>query len=288
MEKWPNFFIVGVAKGGTTSLYHYLQGIPGIFLPIRKESHYFSRKTIPEDHSEKPIQNKVDYLKLFENAPDKSIIVDGSASYLSDPDAPKLIHKVSPKAKILISLRNPIERAFSAYLMNWSQGTIKKTFSDQISYELTHTIDLSKPNIRLQRGFYYEDVKKYFEFFGKSNVKIIIFEEWIKDPKKIIQEILKFINLNYNLNNFHDETFNRFSGPKGKFSESLLKSHQIVNISRIIPLGPRRFLKNKILMTNSKPKTDSKTRKILFTYYQENVFKLQSLLGYKIPWSDFL
>ena len=97
MDKWPNFFIVGVAKGGTTSLYNYLQEIPGIFLPIRKESHYFSRKTIPEDHSEKPIQNKVDYLKLFEKASEKSIMVDASASHLSDPDAPKLIHEVSPE-----------------------------------------------------------------------------------------------------------------------------------------------------------------------------------------------
>jgi len=288
LEKWPNFFIVGVSKAGTTSLYHYLQEIPGIFLAARKEPHYFSRKTIPKDHSEKPIQNKGDYLKLFENASNESIIVDASASHISDPDAPNLIHEVSPEAKILISLRNPIERSFSAYLMYWRRGKIKKTFTDQISYELTHKIDLSKPNIRLQRGFYYEDVKRYLEVFGKNNVKIIIFEEWIKVPKKTIEEILKFINLNYNLNNFHYDTFNRFSVPKGKFSENLLKSKQIVNISRIIPLSPRRFLKNRILMTNSKPNMDYKSRRILFTYYQENVNKLQSLLGYKLPWPDFL
>lgn len=288
MKKWPNFFIVGVSKGGTTSLYNYLQGIPQIFLPIRKESHYFSRKIIPENHSERPVRSQVDYLKLFENAPDKSIIVDASATHLSDPEAPKLIHEVSPEVKILISLRNPIERAYSAYLMHWSRTIIKKTFLDEISYELTHKIDLSKPNIRLPAGFYYEDVKRYLEIFGKNNVKIIIFEEWIKDPKRTIEEILKFINLNYNLNNFHYDIFNRFYVPKGEFSENLLKSKQIVNISRIIPLGLRRFLKNRIFMTNSKPNMDYKSRKILFAYYQENVNKLQSLLGYKLPWPDFL
>ena len=288
MDKWPNFFIVGVAKGGTTSLYNYLQEIPGIFLPIRKESHYFSRKTIPEDHSEKPIQNKVDYLKLFEKASEKSIMVDASASHLSDPDAPKLIHEVSPEAKILISLRNPIERAYSAYLMHWSNGTMKKTFSDQISYELTHTIDLSKPNIRLHRGLYYEDVKRYLEIFGQDNVKIIFFEEWIKDPKKTIENILKFINVNCDLENFHDETYNQFSTPKGKFSQSLLKNQQVVNFSRIIPFPARRFFKNKIIMTHLKPSMDNKPRKILFFYYQENVEKLQSLLDKKIPWPDFV
>ena len=288
MERWPNFFIVGVSKSGTTSLYNYLQEIPQIFLPIRKESHYFSRKILPENHSEKPIRNKGDYLKLFENAPDESIIVDASATHLSDPNAPKLIHEVNPEAKILISLRNPIERAFSAYLMHWSKGTIKKTFSDEISYELSHKIDLSKPNIRLDAGFYYEDVKRYLELFGEGNVKIIIFEEWIKVPKKTIEEILKFIKVNYNLNNFHADSYNRFSVPRGKFSENLLKSQKIINISKIIPLGPKRFLKNRILKTDSKPEMDYEARKTLFAYYQEDVIKLYSLLDYKIPWPDFL
>ena len=169
-------------------------------------------------------------MKLFENAPDKSIIVDASASYLSDPDAPKLIHEVSPEAKILVSLRNPIERAYSAYLMHWSRAIIKKTFLDEISYELTHEIDLSKPNIRLPAGFYYEDVKRYLEIFGKNNVKIIIFEEWIKDPKKTIEEILKFINLNYNLNNFHYDIFNRFYVPKGEFSEKPENFQELLTI----------------------------------------------------------
>lgn len=287
MEKWPNFFIVGVSKGGTTSLYNYLQGITGIFLPIRKESHYFSRKILPQNHSERPIRNKSEYLKLFEKASDKSIIVDASATHLSDPDAPKLIHEVSPKAKILISIRNPIERAYSAYLMHWSNGTIKKTFLERILYELNHKIDLSKPNIRLPAGFYYEDVKRYSEVFGKENLKIIIFENWIKDPKKTIEEILKFVNLNYKLNNFHANTHNKFSIPRGKLSGNLLKSSKIVTISKIIPSGPRKLLKNRILKTHSKPDMDYKSRKTLFSYYREDVLKLGAFLDNKLPWPEF-
>lgn len=129
MEKWPNFFLVGVSKAGTTSLYNHLKDVPEIFMSPRKESHYFSRKILPINHSERPIRNKKKYLKLFKNVSQEPIIGDASATHLSDPDAPKLIHEISPHAKILISLRDPVDRAYSAYLMHWTSGSIKKNIS---------------------------------------------------------------------------------------------------------------------------------------------------------------
>jgi len=74
MEKWPNLFIVGAPKAGSTTLYEYLKNIPGIYMSPRKEPDYFSRSTVPNNSSMKPIQNKKQYLSLFEDVKDEKII----------------------------------------------------------------------------------------------------------------------------------------------------------------------------------------------------------------------
>jgi len=181
MEKWPNFFIVGAAKAGTTSLYEYLKDIPGIYMSPVKEPNYFSVNILDDNHELKPIRKKEQYLMLFNN--DAKILGEASAYYLSDPEAPKLIHKVSPNAKILISLRDPVEREFSHFLMEKERyAKTEKTFREIIQIELNYKN--SKKNYALKHGLYSENVKRYLEIFGTCQVKIIIFEEWIKNPKK--------------------------------------------------------------------------------------------------------
>src|SRR5918911_2549475 len=90
-EIWPNFFIVGAAKAGTTSLYYYLNEIPGICMSRIKEPYYFSPHYIQQYPGE-TVTNKEGYLRLFENANSCTAVGEASPSYLWDPDSPKLIH----------------------------------------------------------------------------------------------------------------------------------------------------------------------------------------------------
>ena len=131
-EKWPNLFIVGAPKAGTSSLYEYLKKIPGIYMSPIKEPHYFDIQTIPTNHKLNPIRDKKKYLSLFKKVKDEKIVGEASPGYLSDPQAPKLIHQVSPNARIIISLRNPVQRAFSEYLMYVNYGKLTTTFHDQL------------------------------------------------------------------------------------------------------------------------------------------------------------
>ena len=118
MEKWPNLFIVGAPKAGTTSLHEYFEKkIPGIFMSDVKEPYYFCKTLIPIDHYITPIRDKKKYLELFEKSKTEKIIGESSVWYLSDPDASSLIYQKVPNAKIIIMLRDPVERAFSHYLM---------------------------------------------------------------------------------------------------------------------------------------------------------------------------
>lgn len=142
--------------------------------------------------------------------------------------------------------------------------------------------------MRLPAGFYYNDVKRYLEIFGRKQVKIIIFEEWIKNPKETIKEILQFLGINHSLDNFRPEVYNQFVGPRGKFSQRLLKSKPISKIAkRILPLSTRTSFKEQVLKTRSKPKINKKGIEILSKYYKADVLKLNSLFGSKLPWPNF-
>jgi len=290
MENWPNFFIVGAPKAGTTSLYEYLKNIPGIYMPTIKEPNYFSVNTVPNHHPVlKPIRDKERYLKLFEKVTNEKIIGESSPDYLADQDAPSLIYQISPHAHILISLRDPVERAFSDYLIHVSQGLMKLSFHDELQKELRQKIDKSKPNCRLDYGFYSESVKKYLEVFGSKQVKVIIFEEFIQNTKTTIEEILHFLDLNSSLDNFDDKIHNPSQSPRGSVAQHLLTSKTSSKIAKkILSASIRKIIRERILVANKpKPEMDPQDRDTLVKYYEEDVKKLETLLGRKLPWKNF-
>ena len=123
---------VGAPKSGTTSLFAYLKTVPDIFMPEIKEPNYFSIVNVPKDSHSKPIRDKKKYLELFKKVKDEKIIGEASVSYLSDPKAPKLIHKEVPDAHIIIIIRDPIERAYSHYFNKVRSNIEKKSFHEAI------------------------------------------------------------------------------------------------------------------------------------------------------------
>ena len=291
MDRWPNLFIVGAPKAGTTSIYEYLKRISDIYLPSTKEPNYFSVKTVPDNSFVRPIRNKEKYLDLFKKSKDQKIVGEASPNYLSDPEAPKLIHKAVPNAYIIILLRDPVERFFSHYLMLFSIGRLKKTFEDACSDSLKiGKFDHNKTILRLSTSLYSDDVKRYLEIFGPKQVKIIIFEEFIKNTKKTMKEILDFLEINRTVDDFGDKKYNPYSSPRVPFTQSIMTSdsvRKIVNYN-LVPFKTRKFIREKILFKSaSKPKMQENDRRTLVNYYQEDVKKLEEILGRKLPWKNF-
>jgi len=289
MKRWPNLFIVGAPKAGTTSLYEYLREVPDIFLPIHKEPRFFAPTAKDEIKPNPSIKDKEEYLKLFEQVNNERFYGEGSTIYLSDPDAPKLIHEVSPSARIIISLRDPVERAFSAYLMVLRQGYLKEDFHNEIQKELKKEVDNTKSRIRLEAGLYFNSVKRYTEIFGEKNVKILIFEEMIMDTKRSVQDILNFLGINYELKGFKAEVHNPFRGkPRGKIAKEILENKFTVKLSKkLILRSGRQFIEHKLLQTKSKPKISKKDKEPLVKFYENDVRKIQDFLGKKLPWKNF-
>ncbi len=289
METWPNFFIVGAPKSATTSLYFYLKDIHQIYMSEVKEPNYFSNATVPDNHTIKPIRNKKKYLDLFKNANNNKILGEASTQYLADPEAPKLIHEVAPDAKILISIRDPVERIFSGYLMGRRLGTAKLSFWEELQKEISGKADPAKTRLRSNVGFYSGHIKRYLDIFGTKQVKIIIFEEFTKDPKRYVEEVLNFLGINHTFSNFINEKRNPFAVSRGPISRNIRRSKIIHKVGeRIFTASTRKYVRENILEKKQpKPKMEQSDKDFLINFYKEDVKKLEDLLGKKMPWRNF-
>jgi len=290
LEKWPDLFIVGAPKAGTTSLHEYLKKIPGIFMSEVKEPCYFCKIVIPKDHYVTPIRDKKKYLALFQKSKNEEKVGESSVWYLSDPEASTLIHQQVPHAKIIILLRDPVERALSHYLMLEGRNLFKSSsFHEQVQKEISQGLDYKTPHIRLDAGFYYNDIKRFLETFGKKQVMIIIFEEFVVNTKEILKNILEFLDVSASLEKFEPQRHNPAMVSKYPLVNEFLNFSLVSKLrQKLIPEQIQRNIKKKLFKDlKHEYKMTSEDRSFLKEYYYGDVKKLQEFLGRSLPWPNF-
>ena len=288
MPTWPNFFIGGMGKAGTTSLYLYLKKIPGVYMSPVKEPRYFAPIAARRYKEMLRIDDEERYLELFKDVKDETAIGEASVAYWRDPQAAKLIHDQIPHAKIIISLRDPVERFFSGYLMQKRRRRLKTSFKEhfQKSQDRNNKKHFLINYLMLDPPFYYENIKRFLDIFDRKQIKIIVFEEWITNTKETVQEILDFLEVDYSINENVYKAYNSASkrAPRGQFSQYILKSKTARKIvSNLIPSTSRNYVKKNLLQVKSKPKMNDEDRNLLINYYQYDVRKLENLLERKFP-----
>lgn len=215
----PNLFVVGAAKAGTTSIVNYLSQYEKVFVPPIKEPHffgedfnfeafsqeykrrykfdseaYFSNDKLEEKHI-CFIEKIEDYLSLYSKAENAFYAVDGSTGYLYSETASKDIYKFNPEAKIIIILRNPVERALSHYYMLLGNGNeneldpikaFKRDFnSSRKGFGISH--------LYIEMGCYYEQIRRYFDVFDPEKILVLDFKDLKNDIKKIERQLADFI-----------------------------------------------------------------------------------------------
>jgi len=284
-KKYPNFFLVGAPRCGTTSLYEYLKNTNGVFMSPVKEPNFFSKSIIPDNYIFAPIRNEKQYLKLFSNIKDEIAIGEASTTYLQDPQAPKLIHEKVPNAKIIISLRDPVERAYSHFLYFQSFGFEKRSFHQAINDNIKG-LDKTSGKDYVDAGNYSSQIQRYFNEFGSNQVKIILFNELQTNTRKTVKEILNFLNILSELPKEIDTIFNPYSNVRGKLSKSILQSTNITKLSRkLVPESIRITLREKVLTKKIvKPEILNSDKNFLEQFYEEDLKTLEKILNKKLDW----
>jgi len=229
-EVWPNFFFVGGSRCGSTSIYNYLREIPTIFMPDWKTPGYFlSKNSI----------SKEEYLYLFKGAEGKKAVGEASG-YIRDPNSPRLIHEQIPHSKIIMSLRDPVERTYSHFLQALGGGYYRGTFEEAFSiYLKNNTIDEKYGMMKhvIDGSFYFESVKRWIEIFGEKQVLILIFEEFISDVKIAVKKILEFLEVDEEIPKNINKIYNPYRKPLGKFGKSFVRNETVKGIAKSILPG---------------------------------------------------
>jgi hypothetical protein len=235
----PDFFIVGAPKSGTTSLAFYLRQHTEIYLPQR-EMHFFSK----DFRIEREILTLDHYLACFSDAPQGvKRIGEKSVSYLYSEIAPLAIKEFNPQAKIIVMLRNPIDFMVSLHAHLLREGVeVIDNFEDALAAEEHRKKGQRLPSgtpaldflFYRERAQYCKYVERYLHIFGEGHTKIIIFEEFISDTIKALQEVLKFLEVDANAVPGNLEPKNPYRGVKS------VRLHNA--ITRVLVRAPIAFL----------------------------------------------
>jgi hypothetical protein len=191
------FFIVGAPKAGTTSMHTSLAMHPDIFMPEMKEPNFFSCAELMSDnlyYQEKIISSLEEYTQLFAGAGVR-LKGEASVSYLFYPSTASNICRYNPEARIIIILREPIERAISHYQMDKRLGFVRAPLEAIFADGGNNAPSYFQQYFLL--GKYAEQVQRYLQVFPAAQVKIFLFEEVKNNFRKLMEDTLLFLGINH-------------------------------------------------------------------------------------------
>ena len=277
-------------KAATTSLYTYLKQHPDIFMTAIKEPMFFNnlqKNNNFKAHSRKAkkITTFEEYYSLFNTVKNEKAIGEASPSYISNEECPSLIRQHLPRAKIIAVLREPVARAYSNFLH--ARRADREPIADFETAFNKETERKSKNWSPLyhykDKGYYSEQLYRYYTLFPKENIKILLFEDLIKNPIKTTQEIFKFLNIDSSFVPNTSKKANVSGTPRGIFGWVIMKLRYYklipnIQFSNYLPSFILQFIFNSAYK-KANPLEARLKKRLTHTYYKKDILKLEKLIG---------
>lgn len=291
MDIPTNTFIIGAPRSGTTSLHNYLSQHPNVFMTRLKEPRYFAYKdevvdcqgpADPVTFNRSTITKRDEYMRLFRGVNRQKIVGETSPIYMYRADvAAENIAQAVENPRIIAILRNPIDRAYSDFL-----NMVRLAREPLLDFRTA----LEKESERIdknwspfyyytEKGMYARQLKKYYNVFDKSQIKVFLFEELVEDEQRVMKQIMEFLNLE-RLKLDVDEKHNRSRFPKMKFIHRVA-SYPSVKSARGLFRGPVWDLidwMRRQNLTEETPDLRPSTRKRLENKFHAEINRLQNLI----------
>jgi hypothetical protein len=278
-----NFFITGAARSGTTTMYEVLAGHPDVYMstPV-KEPAYFTNC-----YGSKQFKEYDNYMKLFSGAKGEKVIGDASTVYLYSEDAAENILKYNPQARIHIQLREPVSRLLSHYRRQVRLGDEKLDLAGALEKEDERIANNAAASYHYyNRGLYYEQVKRFLDIFGRDQVLITLFDDFVQSPSELLKEICLFLEIDKSFIPDEIEQINAGHSVKYDWVNSLLRGDG--GLKRILKsfISPK---SRKYISYKLKSQWNISDRKVevsvtpellarLKQDYRDNILKLQKLI----------
>ena len=274
---------MGAPKAGTTSLYKYIERHPDIFMSPVKETNYFTCNEINNQglyyHDTKIVKAK-DYFSLFSGWRREKYIGEASVSYLFYNDVSRKIYNFNPKAKIIILLRNPVERGFSHFLMDKRLGYVNVTFEEIVYKTSKHELLSLYYQQFVELGYYFQQVKRYLDVFGKENVGVYFFDDLVVDSQYVLNKVYDFLEIDSVASWGVIKKHNVNMKPKNILVSNLYFSRSLRSI--IKKIFSNKLLLNKIkyllFTVDQKRELSKEVHKYLVSLYISDIQSLEKLI----------
>ncbi|KPZ67174.1 Sulfotransferase domain protein [Pseudoalteromonas sp. P1-26] len=275
----PNCIIIGAQKAGTTALFNYLVQHSKVSGSSPKELHFFD----DENNYNKGLKWYSEKFSV-ENA---DIKIEATPFYLNHPKCAERIHDALGRIKLLVVLRDPVERAYSHYLHELKFGWETKSFSLALDHErvaCNNILNFQHYSYK-ERGLYSKYLKVYYNTFGNSNVHCIDFEKLKHDPQSVLNGVCDFLGINretFTLKQSSSE-MNKAMYPKSSVLGHLCKffdralGHPNIFSRQIYKLNLTNIKKSKFDMGDSEKLN-------LINYFESDYRELKKITGMDFSW----
>ena len=282
MKPKVDFFIVGAAKSGTTSLYSYLNKHPEIEMSTIKEPDYFSNEFIEKQslyYKKESIKSLNKYHSLYSDT--KNLIRgEASVSYLFYEKVPKKIFKYNSRSKVIIMLRNPSDRAYSHYLMDKRLGFVRESFENIVHKKSTHKNSALFYQQYIELGQYSFQIKNYFDVFSKKNILIVDYDDFIYNSSEVLNKVCVFLNVENRSFSNTNKVYNKYTNASNKLVKVLYTFRFLREfIGNFFSESLKIKIQALFFTDEKKPTLNSEIQIFLKEYYKVELERLSKLLN---------
>ncbi len=282
MTRWPNLFLIGAPRAGTTSLWQYLGGHPEIYMSPMKEPQYFNDRPPPHVPA---VSTESDYLALFAGARGERYVGDATPAYLHAPGAAAAIVAASPDARAVAVLREPVSRLYSSYWLSVRYGRETRSVEEALIEPAAKPSELQSSQY-FYRSFYATPVQTFKDVFGER-LLVLWYDDLVRDVRGFVRQILEFLELDPGYAASFDTTRHNETGlPRNRILTRLYASPRVLKAaSSVVPDRLRASVESLMLTRRSVPELDPAFRSVLQSVFDEDRVELERLLGRAAPWA---
>ncbi len=293
----PHFLLIGTAKSGTVSLYHYLRQHPDIFMCPVNECNFFVLEKLdtmtalqgPGDRNTAVsycIWDKTEYEALFTAAQPHQKIGESSPLYLYSPLAPLNIQRHLPQARLIVILRQPADRAYANYL-HYRRAGIEPLpdFAQALAAEAGRMADGWGPWPfwhYQQVGFYTDQLARYYDCFSPEEIMVCLYDDLQANPVQLLQKMFAFVGVDERFVPNTAVRHNIGGQPQNqRLYQLMTRANPLKTIINVMLPSPiRRHIRDSIHGWNVVyPPLDPALRQQLNATYRADILRLQSLIG---------
>jgi len=246
----PNFIIIGAMRSGTTSLARYLGAHPQVFMVAQKEIHFY------DVNFERGLSW---YTGQFARAGGKRAVGEATAAYMYNEEAIARMAQTVPQARLIVVLRNPVDRAYSHYWLNRARGHEPLDFAAAIAVEperlANPKLEFGRRGVYLEGSRYLKHLLRVCRYYPRSALHVVIFEDLRDEPRAVFAAVCRFLGV--------EESFlpPNLGRPINRFVA--FRSLGLRNLGRRLPRPLRRVVDRLNVREASYPPLDSALRRAL-------------------------